>query len=276
MRWSRRTLGADRRSHRLFPPPADTGTPSRRSVLVVGATGALGGALVRALAEDGWTVGIAYRSSSSRAQALADELEDGGHDAWIAGGDVADANQARSLIAQSPPLDGVVYAAGPRIRLDYIANLSSEEFSDAVDADLKACFNLFSAALPVIRERSGAMLALSTMAATRYATRDILSAVPKAGVEMLVKAIALEEGRFGVRCNAVSPGPIEGGAGIWEWFVEQGFYDDGALEAARRQIPLRLFGLPEDIAHAGAFLMSPRARLITGQVLCVDGGYSVA
>lgn len=249
----------------------------RRSVLVIGATGALGSALTRRLAEDGWTVGIGYRKTSERAEALAEELRAEGHDSWLAKGDVADPQQARDLVASAPhPLDGVVYAAGPRIRLDYIANLSPEEFADAVDADLKACFNLFSAALPSMRERRGAMLAVSTMAATRYATRDILSAVPKAGVEMLVKGIALEEGRFGVRCNAVSAGPIEGGEGIWEWFVSQGFYSEEALEIARRQIPMRLFGVPDDIAHAGTFLMSPRARLITGQVLCVDGGYAVA
>ena len=189
---------------------------------------------------------------------------------------VESVEQAQALVEAAPaPLHGVVYAAGPRVRLDYVARMTAAEFSATVDADLKACFNLFSAALPAMRANGGAMLAVSTMAAKRYATRDALSAVPKAGVEMLARAIAVEEGRFGVRCNVVSAGPIQG-EGIWEWFVEQGFLDESSLEVARRSIPLGHFGTPDDIARAGAFLMSDDAAWISGQVLCVDGGYTAA
>jgi NAD(P)-dependent dehydrogenase (short-subunit alcohol dehydrogenase family) len=114
---------------------------------------------------------------------------------------------------------------------------------------------------------------VTTTAVRRYASRDLLSAAPKAAVEQVVRAIAAEEGRFGVRANCVGVGVID--TGIFHDLVETGDYDDRALTAARKAIPLRRFGSAEEAAEAVAFLASPRAAYITGQTLCVDGGYSV-
>ncbi len=220
-------------------------------------------------------MGLGYRSSSERVGELAAQLRADGHDVWLAQADLSDPSQARRIVEESPvELGGVVYAAGPHIRLGYVSTLSAEEFSDAIDSDLKACFNFFTAALPAMRASGGGpMLAVSTMAATRYATRDALSAIPKAGVEMLARAISVEEGRFNIRCNVVSAGPIDG-EGVWDWFIQQGYFDEQSLEVARRGVPLGRFGSSADIAHAGAFLMSDEASWISGQVLGVDGGFT--
>lgn len=247
------------------------------AVLIAGATGAIGSSLAMHLSARGWRVGLGHRTSVDAANELAGAIRHRGGSCWLAAGDITLPDEATRMISEAPQsLRAVVYAAGPRVRLDYVTRLSPQEFSRAIDDDLKACINLFSASLPALRDNDGgALLAISTMAATRYASRDALSAIPKAGVEMLVKAIAREEGRFGIRCNAVSPGPVEADGGIWDWFISQGFYDDAALRVAREAIPLRRFGTPDDIAAAAAFLLSSQARWITGQVLCVDGGYSV-
>ena len=102
--------------------------------------------------------------------------------------------------------------------------------------------------------------------------RDGLSAVPKAAVELLVRGLAVEEGRFGVRANCVGPGMLEDGMAAT--LIESGDLDDAALDAARANIPLRSFGTARDIAEAVCFLASDRAAFITGQTLNVDGGFS--
>jgi len=96
--------------------------------------------------------------------------------------------------------------------------------------------------------------------------------VPKAGIEALSRAIAKEEGRFGIRANAVAPGIID--AGLGADFL-QSLYTPEIWESQRKRIALRRFGHGKDIANAVAFLASGQAEYITGQTLIVDGGFSL-
>lgn len=246
------------------------------SVLIAGATGELGSAVTRQLAADGWTVGVGYRGSEDKATQLVEELRASGAEAWSVQADLSDPEEAAEAITQGPePLSGVVYAAGPKLPLKYLSKIDLGEFSRIIDNDLKACANLMLSAIPVLRENGGAMLALTTMAASRWAKRDGLSAIPKAGVEALVKGIAVEEGRYGIRCNAVEVGPIDSGGGLFQDMIDEGHYNEEIIEILRQQIPMRRFGGTDDIAHAASFLMSPKAGYISGQMLAVDGAYTV-
>jgi 3-oxoacyl-[acyl-carrier protein] reductase len=244
--------------------------------LIGGGTGGIGRAVCRALAEDGWDVAVGYHHNETAANDAAAEIRALGARAKVVEMDLRDAETtavAVEQVAGDGGLGAVVYAAGPSIRFAYISELEASELGAVLGLDVQGCFNLVRPALAHLRATQGAVLALTTQALARYAKRDLLSTVPKAGVEAIIKGVAVEEGRYGVRANAVGVGMVEG-EGSWEAMLETGQYTEAVLETARAGIPLKRFGTSRDIAVAVRFLLSQDATWITGQTLYVDGGYS--
>jgi NAD(P)-dependent dehydrogenase (short-subunit alcohol dehydrogenase family) len=115
-------------------------------------------------------------------------------------------------------------------------------------------------------------VAVTTAATKRFPARDGLSSGAKGAIEQVVAALAVEEGRYGVRANCVGPGMLSDGMAAR--LIASGELDDQALDAARANIPLNRFGTAEDIAELVCFLASNRAAFISGQHISVDGGYS--
>jgi NAD(P)-dependent dehydrogenase (short-subunit alcohol dehydrogenase family) len=247
-----------------------TGAPL---ALVAGGSGGIGAATCAALGRDGYDVALTYRSDAAAAEAAAKLVRESGRRGSVHQLDLTDAAATEALVRELAPLHAVVYAAGPYIPMEYAGSIPPEVFAAQLAGDTAACFNLLRPAIAPLRDTGGCIVCVTTTAVRRYASRDLLSAAPKAAVEQVVRAIAAEEGRFGVRANCVGVGVID--TGIFHDLVETGDYDDRALTAARKAIPLRRFGSAEEAAEAVAFLASPRAAYITGQTLCVDGGYSV-
>lgn len=246
---------------------------NERSALVAGGSGGIGSVICRALARDGFDVALTYRHNAQAAERAAESVRDVGAKAWVHQLDLTDADAAAALVRSVPRLDTVIYAAGPSIPMGYTAQITSQQFAHQLWADAAACFNLLQPAIERLRASRGSIVALVTTALLRYATRDLLSAAPKAAVEQLVRAIAAEEAKNGVRANCVGVGVIA--AGLLEDLIGSGDYHEQALEAARRAIPMRRFGSPEELADVVAFLAGPRSAYVTGQTLRVDGGYSV-
>ncbi|MDQ7903705.1 SDR family oxidoreductase [Phytohabitans sp. ZYX-F-186] len=242
--------------------------------VVTGGSGGLGEAVVRTLVERGSRVMFTYRSNEAAAREIAATA---GPDALPRRLDLTDAAATRSLLDEVGREEGgihtVVYASGPHVPMTHLSRVEAEQFADQIGNDVLAFFHLTRAALPWLRGSGGNIVAVTTAATTRYPVRDGLSAVPKGAVEALVRGIAVEEGRYGVRANCVGPGMLTDGMAVR--LIASKEIDEAALEAARRNTPLRRFGTATDIAEAVCFLASDRAKFVSGQKLDVDGGYGV-
>lgn len=231
--------------------------------LVVGGSGGLGAACCTALADEGWDVVVGYGRNRDRAEAVAAAVVERGRRAEVRAIDLG-APQLGDLSA----VESVIFAAGPSIGQPYLSQTDPAEVARVLELETLGFFRVVQQALPRLRACSGSVVALVSAGLRRWPPGDGLSVIPKAAVEATVRGLAREEGRHGVRANAVAVGVIDAGM-----FHRIGF-DERWLEAARDNIPLRRFGTAAEVGATVAFLASDRASYLTGQTLAVDGGYT--
>jgi NAD(P)-dependent dehydrogenase (short-subunit alcohol dehydrogenase family) len=249
--------------------------PATGCALVFGGSGGLGAASAGLMAERGSDIVVTYRSRAGEAQALVEKIRALGRKAEAVACDVTDAEQVKAAFAQAVKRFGrvhtVVSAGGLVFDTGPLADFKPSSFRGVIETDVVGFFNIAQAGIPVLREgKGGSFVALITCATKRTVPLDALSATPKAAVQMLVRHIATEEARHGIRANCVGPGVIDGGMVIPMMQTETKKLLDMAVEFT----PLGRLGECAEIAEAVAFLASSKAAYVTGQSLMVDGGLS--
>lgn len=245
--------------------------------LVVGGSGGIGSAIARGLAERGVPLAITYRHNEERATAVADAIEASGGTCSVHQVDLGDLDSVQAcldaLVAGHGAVHTIAHAAGTHIDQPYISRVTPEQWRNTMDWDVNGFFHVVHAALPHLRASRGSIVFISSSGLRRFPPGDVLSVAPKGAIEALIRGLAREEGRHGVRANSVAVGVVD--AGMFPRLIERGELTQTWVDAAMRNTPLRRFGTPEEIADAVVFLASHRARYITGQTLFVDGGYTL-
>ena len=167
------------------------------------------------------------------------------------------------------PIDVLVCGAAGNFPIP-AEKLSPNGFKSVVDIDLLGSFNSCRAAFEQLSATRGCIIFISAGMSFLPYPYQVHVGAAKAGVDNLMKNLALEWGKYGIRSNSIVPGPIEGTEGVKRL--------GGEAWAATREnsIPLGRFGTVDDIARAAVFLSSPLASYVTGTVLVVDGGQNLA
>lgn len=250
-----------------------------RVALVTGAGQGIGRSIALALGKEGATVAV-NDYVPERVDQTVSELQSFGVDTSGLAGDVADAARAEAMVREVEGrfgrVDILVNNAGispktqPGPRRASVWEMEPAEWERVIQVNLNGAFYMSRAVLPgMIQRGDGSIVNMSSQAVRNYI--DIVGAhytASKAGLMGLTKALAGDVARFGIRVNAVAPGRIRTALAL------------GVSEELNRKflesVPLNCWGEPEDVADAVIFLVSDRARYITGVTLDINGGAAMS
>jgi len=241
--------------------------------LVTGGSRGIGRAIVEMLASRGFRVMFTYASRAKDAAAVEAVVKAAGGEAKSQRADVADAKSAKNVVqatlAAFGRIDALVNNAGTHLPDVSVADTPPEEWDRVLRVNLYGTFHMVQAVLPHMQTRkSGNIVNLSSNITSRFAARNCSYTVSKIGVEALTRILSKEEGRNGIRVNAVAPGPIRTDM-LEETMVKIG---PERADAFIKSVPLGRKGEPSEIAETVAFLVSDAASYMTGQIVFVNGG----
>ncbi len=243
-----------------------------RVALVTGAGRGIGRAVAARLAADGCAVAVNYRSSAEAARSLADEIRSAGGDARAFAADVSVPGDVKRLFeevgAALGPVGILVNNAG-LTRDGLLMRMKDADWDNVLDADLRSVFLCTREAIRgMLRARWGRVINIASVVGLAGNPGQANYGAAKAGVIGFSKCVAREYASKGVTVNCVAPGYIA--TDMTRALPE------AARQAILAGIPLGAAGSPEDVANAVAFFASERSSYITGQVLAVDGGMTMA
>jgi len=242
------------------------------TALITGAGIGIGASTAHAFARAGYRV-IVTDILEEEGRSVANDIESAGGEAEYHHLDVMDTGETDAVVSavqdRYGPIDTVVANAGIAHRVP-LAEPTDEKWDHTHEIDLKGVMRVCRAAAPAMREAGrGNMIALSSIMGVAYGWDEhVQYSAAKAGVVGLVRGLAVELARDGIRVNGIAPGYIRTAQALSE---EHSLGPQG-LEQAAEFIPMGRVGEPEDIADVAVFLASDAAGYITGQTIVVDGG----
>ena len=239
-----------------------------KSVLVTGGTRGIGRTIARRFAELGASrLVLGYLRNDAAAEEAAHELGEFGVEVELVRGNVGDPEKAAAIVERSGTLDVIVSNAATGVIRPF-EELTEKHWDWTLNANARTLLTLARHAAPSMPEGSS-IVAISSLGAGRVLDDYLVVGVSKAALESLVRYLAVELAARGIRVNAVSAGLVETGA--LDHFEQR----DEMLARFRGRTPAGRLVEPRDVADAVCFLASPEAAMIRGQILVVDGGYSI-
>eukprot|EP01118_Nematostelium_gracile_P020231 TRINITY_DN975_c0_g1_i1.p1 TRINITY_DN975_c0_g1~~TRINITY_DN975_c0_g1_i1.p1 ORF type:complete len:306 (-),score=94.50 TRINITY_DN975_c0_g1_i1:32-868(-) len=174
-----------------------------------------------------------------------------------------------AVIAKYGRLDILINGAAGNFLVN-AENLSSNGFKTVIEIDLQGTFNMSRASFKELKKTKGNIINISATLHYHTTPWQAHASAAKAGVDSLTQSLAHEWGDFGIRVNAVAPGPIKATEGMTK--LSLGISPEELDAKVSEAVPLHRTGTAQDIANATLFLVSPAASYITGDILVVDGG----
>lgn len=241
--------------------------------LVTGGSRGIGKAIVQALAREGAKVAFVYRGSQQAASELENEIAATGGTAKAWQADVADPEAGKRVVAgvlaDWGRVDILVNNAGV-IRDGLFVRMDAENWKAVLNTNLDGTFYFCRAVAEqmALKQRAGRIINVSSVAAEHVNAGQANYAASKGAVNAFTRALAVELGSRNVTVNAVAPGFIETD-------MSEAIRNKAGDFIAKKLVPLRRLGKPEDIAGVVVFLAGPAGAYVTGQVITVDGGLSL-
>ena len=242
-----------------------------RVIVITGGGSGLGAEMARRFAELG-ALAVVLGRRQEKIDSVAAEITGRGRRAAAFACDVRDPDRVAAVADEVTTRFGRVDALVNNAAGNFLAtteDLSPNAFKSVVDIVLGGTFHctLFFGRKMIARGAGGAMVNIVTTYAWTGSAFVVPSAAAKAGVLALTRSLAVEWACYGIRLNAIAPGPVPTEGAFSRLLPEAGL-----VEKARNRIPLKRFGKPREIADAAAFLLSDGAGYVTGECLTVDGG----
>ena len=245
----------------------------RGNALVTGGSRGIGRACALTAARRGADVAITYVANRDAAETTAEEIRALGRRALTIQGDVGDpATNAAAVEATVAELGPIRYLVANAANGSFgtTEELTIEDWDRTMETHVRALLSLAQAARPSMRENGGgAIVAISSLGAVRVYDAYSAFGTAKAAIETLVRYLAVEGGPDGIRANCV-----RGGVVLTDLFKEIPEWEAIAAAGAERA-PLGSVLDPEHLAEPAVFLLSDEARMVTGQTLCVDAGFTL-
>lgn len=245
-----------------------TGKLANKVALVTGSSRGIGAAIAERLAADGAAVAVNYVKAADAADRVAERIRALGGKAIVVRGDVGDWSQAKSLVERTASELGrfdILVNNAADIAIQFAEKITEDEVHRMIRVNVEGPIATTQAAVAHFPEEGGRIINISSLSAFAPSDGSPVYGATKGAIEVFTTQCAFEFGQRGITVNAVAPGLTETGA-------QREKTPADVIAAITERTPLRRLGQPADIADVVAFVASPDARWVTGQVIRATGG----